>query len=248
MDNSTAKEILSAYRPGGEDAKDPFFREALAQCEHDPEMKRWFYEQRVFDERVAASLENIRAPESGKRAILALAKTESTSPSTEPSFWRRRGAWYALAATLAIAFVSTVGILQKQAPVSHTQTQSLTEMVAAAMPLEFRHADAARVLNWLNDRGAPVPTVLAAKITDTLAAGCRIFTTPEGGTVSLVCLEVDHQLVHVFIYDQQAAKYFKEPINQWWRENGYNLIATENAGQLVAIATRASPETIQYLL
>lgn len=103
MDNTTAKEILSAYRPGGEDANDPFFREALAQCEHDPAMKRWFYEQRVFDERVAASLQNIRAPESGKR-------------------------------------------------------------------------------------------------------------------------------------------------DQWWRENGYNLIATENAGQLVAIATRASPETIQYLL
>lgn len=248
MDNTTAKEILSAYRPGGEDANDPFFREALAQCEHDPAMKRWFEEQRIFDERVAAELENIRAPESGKRAILALAETESTSPSTEPSFWRRHGAWYALAAALAIAFVSIVGILQTQAPVSNTKAQSLTEMVAAAMPLEFRHVDAARVLNWLNDRGAPLPTALALRITDTPAAGCRIFTTAEGGTVSLVCLEVDRQLVHVFTYDQQAAKYFKEPIDQWWRENGYNLIATENAGQLVAIATRAHPETVQHLL
>lgn len=248
MDNTTAKEILSAYRPGGEDANDPFFHAALAQCEHDPAMKRWFDDQRVFDEKIAVSLESIRAPESGKRAILALAEADSTSPSTERSFWRYRGAWYALAAALAIAFVSTVGVLLKQAPASHAQAQGLTEMVATAMPLEFHHADAARVLNWLNDRGAPLPMALASKITDTPSAGCRIFTTPEGGTVSLVCLEVDRQLVHVFTYDQQAAKYFKEPMNQWWRENGYNLIATENSGQLVAIATRASPETVQHLL
>jgi len=248
MDNRTAKEILSAYRPGGEDANDPFFHEALAQCEHDPAIKRWFEEQRVFDERIAASLERIRAPESGKRTILALAETESTSPSTEPSFWRHRGAWYALAAALAIAFVSTAGILRTQAPVSHAPAQSLTEMVATAMPLEFRHADTSRVLDWLYDRGAPVSAVLASKITGTPSAGCRIFTTPEGGTVSLVCLEVDRQLVHVFTYDQQAANYFKEPLNRWWRENGYNLIATENAGQLVAIATRASPKTVQHIL
>jgi len=152
-----------------------------------------------------------------------------------------------MAAALAIAFVSIAGVLQRQAPASHTQTQRLTEMVAAAMPLEFRHTDAARVLNWLNDRGAPLPAALTSKIADTPAAGCRIFTTPDGGTVSLVCLEVDRQLVHVFTYDQQAAEYFNEPIDQWWRENGYNLIATENAGQLVAIATRASPETVQPL-
>jgi len=45
MDNPTAKEILSLYRPNGADARDPLFREALDQCKRDPGLAAWLNDQ-----------------------------------------------------------------------------------------------------------------------------------------------------------------------------------------------------------
>ena len=42
MNNQEAKFILGAYRPGGRDAVDPMFSEALAQAGRDPELRAWF--------------------------------------------------------------------------------------------------------------------------------------------------------------------------------------------------------------
>ncbi len=248
MDNQTAKEILSAYRPGGEDATDPLFKDALAQCERDPHMRIWFAEQRAFDERIESALQSIRAPESGKHAILALSRAEQGSAPKKRSFGLRRRARMALAACLLVAFVSVVSI-QSIHPENQTSSpRELTEMVASAMPLEFRHADSARVLDWLKERGAPVSPALASKITAIPAAGCRIFEMPDGGKVSLICLQIDRELVHVFVYDEKAREHFKGQIDDWWREDGYNLIATQQNDQLIAYATRAEPGRIGHLL
>lgn len=248
MDNQTAKEILSAYRPGGEDAADPIFQEALAQCERDPEMRIWFAEQRSFDERITSALQTIHAPESGKHSILALSHVEQAAEPKNQAFWRRRGSWFALAACLALTFISLVSVNTLQLEKQGSLPRGLTEMVASAMPLEFRHADTARVIDWLETRGAPVSTSLISKINATPAAGCRIFKMPGGGTVSLICLKVDRELVHVFVYDGKARQSFEGPLNIWWQESGYNLIATQKGEQLVAYATRAEPDKISYLL
>lgn len=248
MDNQTAKEILSAYRPGGEDATDPFFKDALSQCERDPGMRTWFEEQRAFDERIASALQSIRAPESGKRAILALAQVGEAKNTRSRSFWRRPSAWIAVAACLTVAFISLISVNSSPNEQKMAHAQDLTSMVASAMPLEFRHSDSNRVLNWLEERGAPISASLASKITAIPAAGCRIFEMPNGGKVSLICLQVDRELVHVFVYDNEAQKHFKGPINHWWQEDGYNLIATQKDEQLVAYATRADPDKVDYLL
>jgi hypothetical protein len=41
MSIEDAKLILSAYRPGDQDADDPQFREALELTRHDPDLARW---------------------------------------------------------------------------------------------------------------------------------------------------------------------------------------------------------------
>jgi len=40
MNNQEAKFILAAYRPGGQDASDPLFAEALEQVRRDPDWQR----------------------------------------------------------------------------------------------------------------------------------------------------------------------------------------------------------------
>src|SRR5271156_2792587 len=62
MNNNDAKLILQVYRPGGEDATDPFFAEALEQARLDPALRIWFAEQQAKDERMRGALQIIVPP------------------------------------------------------------------------------------------------------------------------------------------------------------------------------------------
>jgi len=62
MTNQDAKLVLSAYRPNGADARDPFFEQALQQAKLDPELMEWFQKQRAFDRVIVAKLRTIEPP------------------------------------------------------------------------------------------------------------------------------------------------------------------------------------------
>jgi hypothetical protein len=62
MTNDTAKLVLHSYRPKDVDARDPRFRAALDQAAHDPDLARWFNQQRIFDTFIANRLAEIRPP------------------------------------------------------------------------------------------------------------------------------------------------------------------------------------------
>ena len=62
MTNQDAKLVLSAYRPNGADARDPFFEQALQQAKRDPELMEWFEKQRAFDRVMVAKLRTIEPP------------------------------------------------------------------------------------------------------------------------------------------------------------------------------------------
>ena len=85
MNQDEAKAILQAYRPGGKDAGDPYFAEALALAQKDPELNAWFGEQQAFDARISGSLQQVRVPSRLKAEILAQNKTEPVSFS---GWWR----------------------------------------------------------------------------------------------------------------------------------------------------------------
>ena len=86
MNNPSAKEILSAYRSDGSDARDKNFEKALEQCRHDPELRAWFADQIQFDASVARGLRQICDPEEGKQAILTLFQV---GERVRQKFWGR---------------------------------------------------------------------------------------------------------------------------------------------------------------
>ena len=71
MNRHEAKRQLEVFRPGGADARDPCFAEALKQLEHDPELARWFNEQRRFDAVMAEGVKAVATPADLKAAILS---------------------------------------------------------------------------------------------------------------------------------------------------------------------------------
>ncbi len=110
MNNDEAKFILRAYRPGGQDAADPQFAEALAQSRRDPELSRWLAEQTALDAALGAKLQSIRVPADLKASILAGRKIVRPEP-----WWRRSIHPWAAAAALAVTF-GTIGFLALHEP------------------------------------------------------------------------------------------------------------------------------------
>src|SRR6266852_9182231 len=70
MDNHEAKFILSAYRPGGQDAGDPRFVEALEQARRDPMLEQWFRDSVAFDSAMTDKLRAIEVPADLRQNIL----------------------------------------------------------------------------------------------------------------------------------------------------------------------------------
>jgi hypothetical protein len=71
MNRSQAQEILQGYRPGGADAGDSFFAEALEMAKHDAELARWFENQQAFDRTIIQAVRQTETPAGLRQQILA---------------------------------------------------------------------------------------------------------------------------------------------------------------------------------
>ena len=112
MNNDEAKFILRAYRPGGQDAADPQFAEALAQARRDPGMARWLAEETGLDAAIAKKLNSLPVPAHLKASILAGRKIVPLRPVP---WWRRSLHPAATAAALALT-LATIGYLALHEP------------------------------------------------------------------------------------------------------------------------------------
>src|SRR5260370_16493728 len=90
MNTQQAKFILQAYRPGGQDANDPQFAEALEQVKNDPSLAEWFAAQTAFDGAVTRALDAVAPPPQLRETILAGPR------GIEPARWWKRPIWSAM--------------------------------------------------------------------------------------------------------------------------------------------------------
>ncbi|MEQ2009200.1 MAG: hypothetical protein ABMA26_20660 [Limisphaerales bacterium] len=141
MNNDEAKFILRAYRPGGQDAADPQFTEALAQARRDPELARWLAEQTALDTVIGGKIQSVPVPADLKASILA---ARNIVPLRQRSWWQRSIHPVAAAASLAVTF-ATVGYLALHEPPEPTAdlarfTQDITDYLGKGYGVLPRHA------------------------------------------------------------------------------------------------------------
>ena len=98
MNNEQAKFILRAYRPGGRDAADPAFGDALRQAQADPALGAWLAREQSLDGAVASKLRALSPPPELREAILAGSRVSFAAPARG---WRLP-AWLAVAASIAV--------------------------------------------------------------------------------------------------------------------------------------------------
>ena len=84
MDREQARFVLRSFRPGGADARNPDFEEALAVAADDPRLGEWLVGEREQDASVAASLKDLTIPSNLRSSILAVLKADAAGNKGGP--------------------------------------------------------------------------------------------------------------------------------------------------------------------
>jgi len=204
MNNEAARLILQAYRPGGQDADDPQFREALEQAQRDPELARWFAKEQELDSRISAKLKaSVTPPAHLKSQLLAQRKI------VRPVAWWRQPAWQ-LAAAACLALLVTLGVLWFK-PAGQTQfaayRSEMADFTAHKLDrLDLMSRDVPEVRRWLAQKESHGDLVIPTGLDGRPSLGCRLLDW-KGHKVSLVCFDMENkQVAHLLVVDSAAFK------------------------------------------
>ncbi len=204
MNNEEAKLILQAYRPGGQDASDPRFREALEQAQRDPQLARWFANEHALDSRISAKVKAaIKPPAHLKSQLLAQRKI------VRPVAWWKMPAWQ-LAAAACVTLLVTLGVLWLK-PAGQAEfaayRSDLADFAGHKLDrLDLMSRDVAEVRRWLAQKESHGDLVIPAGLDGRPSLGCRLLKW-KGKKVSLVCFEMENrQVAHLLVIDRTAFK------------------------------------------
>ena len=204
MNNEEAKLILQAYRPGGQDANDPRFREALEQAHRDPELARWFANEQALDSRISAKVRaSIATPAHLKAQLLAQQKI------IRPVAWWRRPALQLAAAACLALLVTVAALWLKPARTAEfgQYRNVMAEFAGKKLDrLDLMSRDMAEVRRWLALKESHGDLVLPAGLDGRPSLGCRLLEF-NGKKVSLICFEVENrQVAHLLVIDRAVFK------------------------------------------
>ena len=263
MNREEAKLILQVYRPGGQDAADAHFAEALALAQRDPELATWFAEQQRFDADVSRELKFLRAPLALKSTILAQEKTKVVHRWSWLTTWNSPLPW-----ALAAAVVILIGLAALQfkpaRPAQFAFADFQKQMLVAAEDrthhVDLENQNAQQVHDWLaahqGDTGMQLPPTLR----DTPGLmGCRVVDW-HGRKTSMLCFfRDDTGHMDLFVTPQtgfadappaqtQFAQLDKLTAASWSRDGQvYLLIGETDAGHLQKLLATAQTRVFPWL-
>lgn len=244
--NDQAKLLLSAYRPGGADATDPAFAEALAQAERDPQLRAWLAESQQFDRAMAEKLRGVSVPANLRATILAGAKF-----SLPHRWWQTSRVW-AMAALLAV-FASLAALwLGKDSRLDSWQAQSLAvleNVENGTGRLDSINQEPARLVDWLRENAAPVPAAISPALVAHPTFGCKMIDA-SGRKVSLICFNLGGEdQAHLFTTAREGLKIEppeKHPI--FAKKHHWNLASWSSGKDVHMLATQMSETRLHALL
>jgi hypothetical protein len=204
MDNREAKFILSGYRPGGQDASDPRFAEALEQARRDPVLERWFQESVEFDAAITETVCAIPTPSDLRENILAGVKVSRLSR------WKNRLTKWAIAAALILstALGSLIWHNTRPARLVGWQTRALdviSSLVRNGSRFDAQSNQPGELVTWLRANNAPAAQKLPDNLDKLSSLGCKTFLW-NGIPVSVICFaRPDGGLIHLVMRTSPAA-------------------------------------------
>lgn len=243
MDNQEAKFILNAYRPGGQDADDPRFAEALEQARRDPVLERWFSESIAFDTSVTKRLCAIEVPVDLRESILAGVKV--SRPLRFPFV-----KWAVAAALISLAILGSL-IWRETRPAHLTGWQNealgvISSLVRNESNFNAQSHNGRELVAWLHANRAPGPQALPRKLEKLESLGCKTFSW-NGTPVSVICFtRPDGGLIHLVSTTATPATNHVEKMKPTLVRQGNWTTATWREGdRIYMLALEGSPDQLQ---
>jgi hypothetical protein len=208
MNNLEAKLILQAYRPGGEDAADPFFREALEQVERDPELKKWFASEIAWESIILSRLEAaVPIPRNLKANLLALQKLERPVP-----WWLNLVKLTAATAVVALAIFAGFMLVRPQSKSLDSFQQAMTFCsLQHEDHVAYEPRDLSKIEEWLQGNGMATNFDLPPELQAVGAQGCRVIDWNKQ-KVTMICFVSKKRDKHLdlFIIENPKGAIFRE--------------------------------------
>ncbi|MEP6663381.1 MAG: hypothetical protein ABJC04_06920 [Verrucomicrobiota bacterium] len=257
MNRDEAQKILAIFRPGTDDASDPYFKNALQLAARDTELKRWFETHCANYQTVRGALAQIAPPAALKEQILS----ERPVPSSRleiislPPFIWRRSVW-AMAAVMVLFFGLAVYWFQ---PVGKNEYAGYrNRMVSAAMRaygMDLETNDWKQIQTFLAKHQAPSDYSLPEKLRKSPVAGCVVLRWQDQ-PVSMICFRTGRPLpsgeksdLFLFVADRAAfPKNFAADVPNLERINQVMTATWIDGGKLYLLATRGDEEFIRKFL
>jgi hypothetical protein len=195
MNSHEARRILQSSRAGGQDDRDPLIAEALEQTRCDPELRRWFEEQRAFDAAISSKLRELGPPPDLRQRIAsALLRPRSRRPAIVQAL--------ALAAILVLLGVVAFFLIRSRAEIEAEPYVDLRRDMAAFLVtfprLDLETERLTEVQSWLTSEHGITGFEPPGRLGRFPSIGCRTVRWGDQ-RLALICFMVDGEVVHLFV-------------------------------------------------
>jgi hypothetical protein len=244
VDSREAKEILSCFRRGLDDAADPRFAEALELARTDSVLARWLAEQTAFDAAVREQFRQIPVPDDLREKVLA---HRPVSPRS--TIWWRSPWWRAAAAGLAVlALLSSFWLANRSDPFD-AYRREMAGLVSGEYSMNLEASDLDQIRDFLATRGWPSDYALTPAMQNLEAEGASVLHW-RGRKVSLICLEAgEDEELFLFVVERSI---FRDapaaPSPQFERVGEMTTAAWSTGNKVYFLASHGDEQFLQQYL
>ncbi|MBV9491636.1 MAG: hypothetical protein JO069_18245, partial [Verrucomicrobia bacterium] len=222
------------------------FADALEQARRDPQLARWFDEQRMLDQTIFQALKWVEAPVSAQQLLVG-----QISTAKERNPWQRWLPLLALAALVVISAIVLVGPLGANRP-GDTLKAFQKDALALVAPepainLSLLTPSLAATRAYIVQAHGPVAPGVPAALRAMPTAGCLV-TEWHHHRLSLTCFVMPgNRLVHLLVVPKDALDGARLPEGLQTAE-GWHIAYREGQGMVMLWATHAPMEEFRQIL
>lgn len=203
MDEREARAVLGMHRAEETGFDEARLQEALRKAETDPELARWWSEEKELDLLIASKLVHTHVPPGLKARITS--GVEMRPSVVRPNWSRAALLAAACLVAMAVLFSSWRGPFQPAVSMADYRDE-MVGFVKVAPNLELESADMGQLKDFLAKAEAPAQIKVPTKLRNYEPAGCRVLRF-RGRDVSLICFKLGGEnLAHLFVTNAKTVR------------------------------------------
>jgi uncharacterized membrane protein YbaN (DUF454 family) len=247
-----AKKILTLYRPGSVDAKDPEFSEALLFARQDAELKGWLDEHYAVQSDIRERFKGIAVPEGLKEQIISEYKSRTAV------VWWRQPVLLAAAAVIIVMIAGGLKMLPSKQDKLEASFQGFRILVVREVQrnygMSLESSSDAEIKKHLASRQSPSDYKMPAALANKPLVGCNVIGWRHANA-SMICFRTGKPLpagkksdLFLFVVDRHSVNGAPELSPQFAQVKNLATASWSDGDKTYLLATPGSQEDLRPYL